>query len=187
MKECPSLQIACAVRALRAGGVIAYATEGVWGLGCDPFDGVAVQRVLDLKGRKAAKGLIMVADSLNQLFPLLAPVSIDLLENMRCHWPHPVTWVVPVSSELPRWITGNHSTAAVRISTHPQARQLCQAFGGPIVSTSANPQGRPPARNAFGVRKYFRHRIDYILPGAVGGWRKPSEIRDAVTGRVLRA
>jgi L-threonylcarbamoyladenylate synthase len=175
-----------AVRVLRAGGVIAYASEGVWGLGCDPFNADAVLRILDLKSRDVAMGLILVAASVEQLAPLLVHVPRHARAELQQSWPGPVTWVVPIRGELPRWITGRHASVALRVSGHTQLRALCKAYGKPIVSTSANPHGRPPARTALAVRRYFRNHIDYILPGATGSLGRPSQIRDALSGRVLR-
>lgn len=176
-----------AARVLRAGGVIACATEGVWGLGCDPFDAAAVARVLALKGRSAAQGLILVAADIAQVEPLLCRVPAAVRAALEASWPGPVTWIVPVRDELPAWIVGRHASAALRVTAHPQLRALCRAFGGPLVSTSANPHGLPAARTELGVRRYFRDRIDYILPGETGGRRGPSRICDALTGRILRA
>lgn len=182
----PALALARAVRTLRAGGVIAYPTEGVWGLGCDPWQSAAVQRLLALKGRAVAKGLILVAGELAQVEPWLRPLTAEQRAAVGASWPGPVTWVLPAPARLPQWISGRHRSVAVRVSAHTGVRALSLAFGAPIVSTSANPQGRPPARSELAVRRYFRDRLDYVLPGRLGGQRGPSTIRDARTGRVLR-
>jgi len=181
------LPLDLAVRALHAGGVIAYPTEGVWGLGCDPFDPQAVHRLLDLKGRSAAKGLILAAGDVAQVLPWLDALEPARREAVLATWPGPVTWVVPLPPGAPRWVSGQHEAVAIRVSAHPVVRSLCLAFGGTLVSTSANPQGRNPARSALAVRRYFGDRLDAILPGALGGLRGPTEIRDARSGRVLRA
>jgi L-threonylcarbamoyladenylate synthase len=181
-----SWHIACAVRALRRGGVIAYPTEGVWGLGCDPHNQAAVRRLLALKGREPAKGLILVAAAIEQVQPLLDALPVARRVAVLQSWPGAVTWILPTTPGIPRWITGKHSGVAVRVSDHLQLAALCKGFGAPIVSTSANPQGRPAARNVLAVRRYFRARLDYILPGRLGGRTRPSEIRDASNGRILR-
>jgi L-threonylcarbamoyladenylate synthase len=175
-----------AVRVLRAGGVIAYPTEGVWGLGCDPFNAAAVARILRLKGRSPTKGLILVAGDVAQVQPLLGRVPTLRRAELLGSWPGPVTWIVPVGDELPRWITGRHDSVAIRVSDHFQIAGLCRLFGGPIVSTSANLQGRPAARSALTVRRYFRGAIDYLLPGELGGRRGATTIREALTGRIVR-
>jgi L-threonylcarbamoyladenylate synthase len=178
--------IARAVEVLRAGGVIACATESVWGLGCDPGNERAVRRVRELKGRDADKGLILVAGNLSQAMPYLHHLPADKLAQLRASWPGPVTWIVPQAGELPSWLTGGHQGVAIRVSDHQQLQALCQSFGAAIVSTSANPQGREPARSALMVRRYFGSGIDYLLPGVLGGRALPSEIREALTGRILR-
>lgn len=179
-------QIRRAVRALDAGGVIAYPTEGVWGLGCDPFDAQAVARVCALKQRDPAKGLILIAAAIEQVAPLLADLSATELQTIGAGWPGPLTWLVPHDGRVPDWITGGSSEVAVRVSAHPIVSALCREFGGPVVSTSANPSGRPPARTALQVRCYFSDQLDYILPGALGGQRGPTPIRDLRSGHMLR-
>lgn len=179
-------QLARAISVLRAGGVIACATEGVWGLACDPCNEAAVRRILDLKRRDADKGLILVAAEFAQVERYLRHVPADKLVEIRDSWPGPVTWIVPHRGELPVWITGVWPGVAIRVSDHLQLQALCLGFGGAIVSTSANPQGQAPARSAQMVRRYFGNRIDYLLPGALGGRRRPSEIRDALSGRIVR-
>lgn len=175
-----------AVRVLRAGGVIACPTEGVWGLGCDPCNAAAVARILHLKGRSPGKGLILVAGDVEQVQPLLGRVPLSRRAELLGSWPGPITWIVPVGDELPRWITGKHDSVAIRVSDHFQLASLCRMFGSPIVSTSANLQGRPPARSALAVRRYFRGAIDYLLPGELGGRRGATAIRDALSGRIVR-
>ena len=175
-----------AVRVLRAGGVIAYPTEGVWGLGCDPLDQAAVARILVLKGRDPDQGLILVAASIEQVEPYLQRLPLAARHELQRSWPGGTTWVVPVVGEVPGWIVGRHSSVALRVTDHPQVIALCERFGSAIVSTSANPHGRPAARSLLKVRQYFRDRVDYVLPGELGGRRQPSQIRDALTGRMLR-
>ncbi len=175
-----------AARELREGGVIAYPTEAVYGLGCDPLNAQAVLRLLALKNRPMEKGLILIASDFQQLTPFVCPLDPIIMDKINSTWPGPVTWLLPTKPETPAWLRGAHDTLAVRVTAHPQAAALCRAFGGAIVSTSANPGGRKPARNALQVRGYFGDTIDCILSGAVDPRRKPSEIRDAATGKVVR-
>lgn len=179
-----------AARALRHGGIIAYPTEAVYGLGCDPLNVVAVLRLLALKNRPMDKGLILIASDFQQLAPFVRPPAPDIMRRISATWPGPVTWLLPATAETPAWLRGAHDTLAVRVTAHPQAAALCQAFGGALVSTSANPAGRSPARQPLRVRQYFSHypheRLDYILSGAVYSHAKPTEIRDAVTGKIIR-
>jgi L-threonylcarbamoyladenylate synthase len=178
-------QVHRVARLVRAGGVIAYPTEAVWGLGCDPWNAVAVERLLALKGRDPGKGLILVAAALEQFDFLLDELPERWLDRLASTWPGPHTWLVPHRQRLPAWITGAHETVALRVSDHPLVRRLCEACG-PLVSTSANPAGRPPARSRLRVQQYFAGQLDGVLCGALGGRRNPSTIRDLATAAVVR-
>lgn len=172
---------------LREGGVIAYPTEGVWGLGCDPANEAAVHRILALKGRPVEKGLILVAGSIRQVAPLLAGLSKADRATLEATWPGPTTWLVPdVDQVIPPWIKGKFDTVAIRVSDHPLVAALCTAFGGMIVSTSANPADRPPALSREEVEAYFRDDLDLVVPGELGSRAGPSEIRELASGRVIR-
>jgi len=174
-----------AARTVAAGGVIAYPTEAVWGLGCDPWDAAAVQRLLALKARPVDKGLILVAADMAQFDFLLADLPAAWRAQLAQSWPGPNTWLVPHQGRLPAWITGRHPSVALRVSDHPLVRALC-ALTGPLVSTSANPAGRPAARSRLRVEQYFGGCLDGVLGGALGGRRNPSLIRDLRTGQVIR-
>lgn len=176
-----------AARALRAGGVIAYPTEAVWGLGCDPSDEAAVRRLLSIKCRREEKGLILIAAEFEQLLPYVRPLGAERMAEIFSTWPGPVTWLLPTHAWVPRWLRGAHDTLAVRITAHPTASALCRTYGGAIVSTSANIAGRPPARSALKVRRQFGGMLDDVVPGKTGSQRRPSTIRDGISGRVLRA
>lgn len=176
-----------AARALTRGGIVAYPTEGVWGLGCDPGDSRALARVLTLKQRPAGKGLILIAHTFRALEPYLADLGEAERQQALTTWPGPVTWLWPAAPGLPWLLRGEHDTVAVRVTAHPLAANLCARFGGPIVSTSANLAGHRPARKALEVRLRLGNRIDYLLPGKTGGLPGATEIRDARTGQVVRA
>ncbi|HEY5804201.1 MAG TPA: Sua5/YciO/YrdC/YwlC family protein [Lysobacter sp.] len=173
----------------RRGGVIAYPTEAVWGLGCNPFDEAAVTQLLAIKQRPVEKGLILIAGGLDQIDGLLDWEALPppRREAVLATWPGPNTWIVPTTARVPRWITGAHEGVAVRISSHPTVIALCAAFGGPLVSTSANLSGEPPvlARNALDPR--LLARLDGITEGETGGLGSPTTIRDARSGTRLRA
>ena len=176
-----------AIAALRAGGVVAYPTEAVFGLGCDPRDAAALERILALKGRPATLGVIVIASAFGQLAPDLQPLDPALEARASATWPGPVTWVWPAAPGLPPLLTGGRGTLAVRITAHPPAAALCHAYGGALVSTSANRHGAPPARTAAEVRAAFATGLDAVLDLPCGGAARPSEIRDILTGAVLRA
>lgn len=175
-----------AVRTLNNGGIIAYPTESVMGIGCDPFNQDAVTRLLDLKQRSWKKGLILIAANYNQLLSLIEPLTPILEQRVFATWPGPVTWLLPVKSNVPAYLRGQSNKLAVRVTAHPQAATLCQYWGGPLVSTSANIAGRPPAKTTLKLRYCFRSNIDYILPGQIGGRSRPSEIRDAISNIIIR-
>ena len=177
-----------AAAVLARGGVVAYPTEGVWGLGCDPFDRVAVQRVLDLKQRPVDKGVILIAGDPAQLDGIVDWTRLDRARGdaVFASWPGPNTWVVPARGDVPGWITGIHASVAVRVSAHPDVVALCAAFAGPLVSTSANLTGQPSAARFEQLDPHLLAQVDGVLAGETGGRAQPSTIRDAVTGAVLR-
>jgi len=175
-----------AVRLLADGGVIAYPTEGVWGLGCDPLKQAAVERIYRIKGRPPEKGLILISHDAAALEPLLAPVEPAVWARVCATWPGPVTWILPARASAPRWLTGRRATIAARITAHPVARALCARFGRPIVSTSANASGHRPALNALQVRLRLGRSVDDVVPGATGGRARPTPIYHALSGARLR-
>jgi L-threonylcarbamoyladenylate synthase len=210
---------------IQQGGIVAYPTEAVFGLGCDPHNPAAVQRLLALKQRSETKGLIVIAANLTQL----ANYITDHTENHICKSNHtqfcsdtdlknnvlersalekkliskqnsPTTWLVPAHEKVPKWVTGQYSSVAVRISTHPACQQLCLAVAYPIISTSANPSSCEPARDITTLQTYFESNhqnstnqnqststgIDAIFDAPLGNYQRPSIIRDAVTNQVIR-
>lgn len=180
-----SLPIQRAGRILREGGVVAYPTEGVFGLGCLPDDAGAVARILAIKQRDPARGLILIASKAAQL-----QAWIDLPDagaRLTNDAGPPITWIVPPSNDLPLWICGEHAGVAVRITSHPVAAALCDAADSALVSTSANFSGRAPARNRHVLRRCFRDLVDCIVPGECGPMKMPSEIRELTSGAVIRA
>ena len=179
-------QLRRAARAVAQGGVIAYATEAVFGLGCDPLDESACLRLLALKSRRAGKGMILIGADFEQLKRWLKPLEPALMARIASSWPGHVTWLLPADSRVPYWLKGRRQTLAVRVTAHPQASALCRMCGGPLVSTSANRTRGQPARAYFEVRCRLGSELDYVLPGKVGGAAGPSEIRDASSGRVIR-
>lgn len=175
--------ISTAVAVLRDGGVISCPTEGVFGLSCLPDNLHAVQRLLSIKQRDAAKGLILIAAFHEQLADWIAIPTDDLPEPDP---QQPITWVVPAAAGVSRLIRGEHSGIAVRITLNPAARALCLAIASPLVSTSANLAGAPVASSHAELRREFAGRVDYILPGDCGPASGPSEIRDLLSGAQLR-
>ncbi|MDC7806074.1 Sua5/YciO/YrdC/YwlC family protein [Luteimonas sp BLCC-B24] len=185
----PVLDAITAAALLGRGGVIAYPTEGVWGLGCDPFDRDAVLRLLDIKQRPVDKGVILIAGTLAQLDPIIDWACLPAPARARVtgSWPGPNTWIVPARADVPAWITGAHTRVAVRLSAHADVVALCAAFGGALVSTSANLTGEPAVAERDALDPRLLARVDGVLDGRTGGRTGPSTIRDALSGALLRA
>ena len=182
-----ALRLRWAARHLQRGGLVAYPTEAVYGLGCDPTQIAAIQSLLELKGRAAHKGFIVIASRLAWLEELVILPDDAMRQVILSSWPGPVTWVLPARPGLPGLLTGGRPTLAVRLTAHPIAAALSEAAGMALVSTSANPSKRPPARNALQVRHFFfGNKQLFILGGAVGRLSTPTQIRHGATGAMLR-
>ena len=169
---------------VQAGEVIAYPTEAVYGLGCDPFNQDAVERLLQLKQRAVSKGLIILVSDWEQVWPLIADVPADKLKAVRQTWPGPVTWVFPKSERVPAWLSGEHAGLAMRMTAHPIARALCEH--APLVSTSANITGVSPAEHVQALESMFPAGIAGVVVGSLGGRTAPSNIYHVLDGRQLR-
>jgi L-threonylcarbamoyladenylate synthase len=180
-----NFKIKDAVRHLKAGAVIAYPTEAVYGLGCDPLNEAAVMTLLDIKQRPVEKGLILIASSLEQLRPYLV-LDQTIIERITPTWPGPVTWVIPAQPWVPKWLTGEHDSLAVRVTNHPIAHDLCAQFGSPLVSTSANPTTRPTIKDSRKLLKTFAGSDIFIVHGKVGELGQETAIYDAASGKRFR-
>jgi L-threonylcarbamoyladenylate synthase len=172
-------------RFLKQGGVVAYATESCFGLGCDPTNARAVQRILTLKGRPRQKGLILIGSHINQFRPFIAPIQPAIAQQLEHWWPGPNTLLLPARPRCPRWLRGQHSKLAVRVTAHPAANILCKRLNMALVSTSANRTGQHPLKTAAACRKRFGHAT-WVLPGYIGARRRPSTIIDPESGGVIR-
>ena len=182
-----SWHIRHAAHILRQGGLIDYPTEAVFGLGCltDQID--TIKRLLQIKQRPVAKGLILIAADLAQLEPYISPLDDKILHKIQSSWPGPTTWIVPTPAKTSPFIRGNFHSIAVRVSAHPVVRELCNQCQSPIISTSANITGRHMSYNAFQVRLHFQNQLDYILNAPLGDSDKPSVIKNALTDQIIRA
>lgn len=176
-----------AVETVKNGGILAYPTEAVFGLGCDPRNLSAVQRLLGAKQRPADKGLILLAANIHQLSEFVPPLPEEIKERILTSWPGPTTWLLPVHEHISPLIRGNFKKIAIRVSSHPVCAELCQRLGHPIISTSANITGYPAATSTHQVIEQLGEQIDMILDKPLGGRTQPSEIRDAITNKILRA
>jgi L-threonylcarbamoyladenylate synthase len=179
-------QIDFAVNQLKQGKVIAHPTEAVFGLACDPENVNAVSRILQIKHRAMDKGFILIASSFEQLEPYVTYLQPDLLTRVFSTWPGPTTWLFPASDQVPFWVRGKYQTVAVRVTAHPTAKALCEKFERPLISTSCNKSGDPPARDVRTIQLTLSNTVDYVLEGELGGRLKPTTIRDALTGETIR-
>ncbi len=180
-----SFKVGLAIRKINSGELIAYPTEAVYGLGCDPLNRTAVLNLLSLKQRPIEKGLILIASSLAQLTPYLQ-LNDNIVSRIQSTWPGPITWVIPAQAWVPEWLTGEHSSLAVRVTSHPVARLLCEKNGSPIVSTSANISTKSPATSSWAVPKKTGFKSLFILSGQVGDMKQATPIYDVQNNSKIR-
>ena len=187
MNVLPGYALQCRLRQrLAQGGLIACATASCFGLSCDPRDARALRKLLRLKRRPPAKGLIVIASHFAQLASFVRPLSAEQLAPMFASWPGPHTWLLPASQRASRLLRGKHENIAVRVDAHPAAVAACRMAGGALVSTSLNIAGRRPVTTRRDALRQFGRRV-LVLPGRTGGDRRPSAIHDFTTGRILRS
>ena len=175
-----------AISVIRSGGIVAYPTESVYGLGCDPFNQKAVERVLHVKGRSQKKGLIVIASHVQQILPLIQPKHPNDLARALKTWPGHHTWIFPKSSRVPSWVSGNFETIAVRVSAHPIVKVLCDNLNMPLISTSANSTNQAVLNSIKDIEMQFGDKIDAFINAPLGKYSKPSKITVAHTLEQLR-
>ena len=175
------------------GQVFAYPTEAVFGLGCDPLNEKAVRSILALKERPEEKGLIIVASKVEQILPYvdLRLLPDETQQKIMATWPGPVTWLLPKSAHTPNWVSGASSMVAIRVSSHPIVQAICDALDKPMISTSANPAGKEPAKTINEVQQYFKHAITNkmltLIEGKLGEQSSPSKIYHSLTMETIRS
>lgn len=172
-------------RALAAGEVIAYPTESVYGLGCDPTNSNAIARILDIKQRPAHKGLIILVSDISQAFPFIKPLAQSQLTLLEQPQPRATTWLIECQSSVSPLLRGRFSSLAVRVTSHPLAKAICEYTDSALVSTSCNIAGKPELKSTLTVRNQMRHQVEMVVNGACGG-QQPSRIIDLTSGRVIR-
>jgi L-threonylcarbamoyladenylate synthase len=175
-----------AARHIAHGDIVAYPTESVFGLGCSPYNEMAVRKLLAMKNRPATKGFILIASDISQVLDLLEPIEPRALARVMATWPGAVTWVFPCQQHVPYYLRGEHNTLAIRVTAHPVASQLCAAAKSAIISTSANHDGQIPATNARTVQLLFGDQLDVLLDGDLGLRARPTPIYNSLTGDVIR-
>jgi L-threonylcarbamoyladenylate synthase len=178
-------ELSKAASILKGGGVVAHATEGVWGLTCDPWSIESICRVLEIKNRQKDKGLILLGESSDFFISELSGTNPTKRQEIEKSWPGHHTWILPNIAGYTEWVTGGRETVACRVPAHEQARELSKVFGKPIVSTSANLSGSEELRLEGEVRALFKNLVDFVLPGAVGNAGGPSTIHN-IDGSLVR-
>ena len=177
-----------AVEVFKQGGVIAYPTEAVFGLGCDPDNDEAIKKLLAVKQRDKAKGLILLAGQFEQLAPYIdeTQLSTQQIEQIKSRWPNGITQVVPAKKSLSSYLTGRFKSIAIRVTDQADVVDLCRQTHKPIVSTSANLSGEVPATTWQTLDPALIDLIDYVIKGSTLNYDKPSKIVDGLTGEVFR-
>jgi L-threonylcarbamoyladenylate synthase len=170
---------------LKRGGLIAYPTESCYGLGCDPDNRKAVQRILRLKQRPQRKGLILIASHYRQVARYLQPLTLVEQARLRTDGAQTVTNLMPTRPSAPRWLRGEHDTLAIRLTAHPLAKQLCRSTNSALVSTSANRSGMRSAKTYAECQRIFGKKV-WVLRGRVGNRKQPSTIRTWSDGKIVR-
>ena len=180
--------VAAGAQALAAGGLVAFPTETVYGLGGDALNVSAVGRIFAAKGRPTDHPLICHIASVDDLAALVEEVTPAARALADAFWPGPLTLVMTRSAAVPDAVTGGLDTVAVRIPDHPLALQLLQAFGGPVAAPSANRFGRPSPTRADDVRHELGDAVDVILDGGPCAIGVESTVLDLVSDppQVLR-
>ena len=168
----------------KEGGVFAYPTEAVYGLGCDPDNEEAVERLLLIKNRPASKGLILIASNFSQVEKYLQPLN---KAQQAFTTPSDTTYIFPALDTAPKWLTGDFHSLAIRITKHSLVRELCETLNSALVSTSANLSGEPPAKSSIEVSNQLENKVDAILDGKLGDLLTPTVIRDSISGEIIRS
>ena len=182
-----AIDVAMGARLITLGAVVAYPTEACFGIGCDPTNRSALKRIARIKNRPVGKGLIVIAHNVESLLPYLSIQNESILDQPLATWPGPYTWIFPVSSWASNLLCSADKTIAVRVTAHSVAAHLSRLAGGAIISTSANRHGLTPIRQYVHVERCLGKQLDFVVRGTLGHQKKPTQIRDAMTGHLVRA
>jgi len=172
---------------IRRGGVIAYPTETVYGLGCSPLQAQALQRIVQIKKRSPQKGLILISHRSELLHRFMGYLSPQQYQQLNTLQTRATTWLVPAAAGISPLLTGGHKTVAVRLSQHPLIQLLSEYLQSPIISTSANISGHDVCRSPLQIKLMFKQQLDKIIYGTVAADALPSRIIDIRSGNIIRA
>jgi len=173
-----------AAHIIKNGGIIAYPTDTIYGLGCDPYNREAVEEINNIKQRPLNKQFILLAGNIDQIKPLTLISKQE--EKIIAQNLEPTSWVVTASPKAPLWLIDAENTLTIRISKHDDVKKLCHALGHAIISTSANISGKTPAKNALELHKYFHHSVDKIILSNNKQASKASKIIRLCDNHVIR-
>jgi L-threonylcarbamoyladenylate synthase len=173
---------------LRSGGVVAYPTDTLYGLGVDPRRADAVERLYAAKGRDASVAIPLIAASIEQAREVAILGELEM-RLARAFWPGPLTLVMPARPVLTAALLAGGSTVAIRVPSHAVARELCRVFGFPLTATSANRSGEQPAASGHEVIASFVSEIDLLLDAGAAPGGPPSTIVEIATSgpRLVRS
>ena len=173
-----------AAHVINSGGIIAYPTDTIYGLGCDPYDADAVARLSDIKSRSALKQFILLAGHIEQI-----KAFVDLTEDQQqkiTQNKEATSWVIKANKHTPAWLLNKDKTVTIRLSKHSDVKKLCHILGHAIISTSANLSGQRPARNALELHQRFHSSIDKIMASNEKLTARPSKVIRLCDNHILR-
>jgi L-threonylcarbamoyladenylate synthase len=154
-----------AVRVIQAGGMVAFPTETFYGLGVDPFNATAVERLFEIKGREPDQPILLVVDDIKRMEGIVQTISEEAWSLIRKFWPGSLTLLFKSSPRVTAALTGGTGKIGIRLPPHPVALQLLRSAGRPLTATSANRSGQPGATTAQAVVESFGPQLDLILDG----------------------
>lgn len=170
---------------IKRGEVIAYPTESCYGLGCNPYDYKAINKIFKLKKRSKAKGFIVVAGGFKQLAGVIKPLTANELSIAKRYWPGLYSLILKTKPNVPPNLTGKFKTVAIRVSAQKNIQQLCNWLNSSLVSTSANRAKQLSIKTYRECVKRFG-KSTLVLPGLIGFAKKPSTIIDIATNKIIR-
>lgn len=170
--------LAEAAEILRNGGLVAFPTETVYGLGANGLDSQACKRIYEAKGRPSDNPLILTIGDLSGLYQIVSRVTSNAEKIIEAFWPGPITLVLPKADCVPETVTGGLDTVAVRYPSNKIARELIKTAGIPIAAPSANSSGKPSPTRASHVEFDLNGKIEMIIDGGAADWGLESTILD---------
>jgi len=173
------------VRFIRRGGVIAYPTESCFGLGCDPKNKKAINKIIKLKKRSLNKNFILIGSSLKHFDYFTNSFNDVTKENLFSKWPGPHTWIIKANNRCPNWLKSN-SKIALRIPSFSNCQALINSIDMAITSSSLNLSGKIPLKNYRDVCRFLPDQVK-LIKGRIGKNRNPSVIQDFKTKNIIRS